>query len=80
MLDAQWKRVTSVPSYMQDYHFNQDIRAFTLGDTDTPPFKLYATKWAEAGEGVRLAGPIGSRSWLAERDLDLISSKKPIGA
>ena len=65
VLDAQCKRVTSVPSRMQDYHFNQDIRAFTLGDTDTPPFKLYATS------GLKPAKACASQDQ---------SGQKPIGA
>ncbi len=66
LLDAHCKRVTSVPSYMQDYHFDQHIRAFTLGDTDTPPFKLYASNGLKPAKACASPDQSGhARGWLS---------------
>jgi hypothetical protein len=43
LLDADCKPVRSLPAKLEGYHFERHIRAFTLGDTDTPTFRLYET-------------------------------------
>jgi hypothetical protein len=43
LLDPQCKRPHAVPPELRGYHFDRHIRVFTLGDTDTPPFRLYRT-------------------------------------
>ena len=43
LLDPQCKRPRAVPQELRGYHFDRHIRVFTLGDTDTPPFRLYLT-------------------------------------
>lgn len=43
LLDAKCKRVKSMPSTFEGYHFDEHIKVFTLGDSDTPPFRLYET-------------------------------------
>jgi hypothetical protein len=43
LLDPQCRRVTSVPPTLDGYHFDEHVKVYTLGDTDTPPFQLYHT-------------------------------------
>jgi len=39
-----------LPSTLRGYHFDQHIRVFTLGDADTPPFRLYQTDGLRPGK------------------------------
>jgi len=53
LLDPKCKRVRSVPSTLEGYHFEEHIKVFTLGDTDTPPFRLYETDGLTSSKSCR---------------------------
>ena len=41
--DQHCGRVTALPQRLEGYHFDRHVKAFTLGDADTPQFQLYET-------------------------------------
>jgi hypothetical protein len=53
LLDAKCKRVRSVPSTLEGYHFDEHVKVFTLGDSDTPPFRLYETDGLTSSKSCR---------------------------
>jgi len=43
LLDRDCKPVKVLPESLAGYHFDRRIKAFTLGDADTPAFRVYQT-------------------------------------
>jgi hypothetical protein len=69
LLDAHCKRVRSIPSTFEGYHFDEHIKVFTLGDSDTPPFRLYETDGLTSSKSCRRAArseAAASSIWISD--------------
>ena len=64
LLGPTCARVTALPSYLEGYHFDRDIKAFTLGDTDTPKFQLFETNGLTSSAACATGRTRRTRSWI----------------
>ena len=61
LLDPQCRPVKQLPDRLIGFHFDQHIKVFTLGDTDTPPIRLYDTDGLTSSAACRRGPPVPVR-------------------